>query len=61
MYQEAELLAKILYTEKEKGGKPDRKPYFPMVSEIHTVTSSLRTLKIMHRNLNGVAGVQANE
>jgi hypothetical protein len=43
----------LLYTVKEKGGKPDRKPYpFTMVSEIHTETSSLRTLKIMPRNLN---------
>jgi hypothetical protein len=47
----------LLYNVKEEGGKPDRKPYdppppFPMVSEIHTETSSLRTLKIMPGNLN---------
>jgi hypothetical protein len=33
---------------KEKGGKPD------MVEEIHTDTSSLRTLRIMPRNLNEI-------
>ncbi len=35
----------LLYTVKEKRGKPDRKTIF-------TKTSSLRTLKIMPRNLN---------
>ncbi len=38
----------FLYTIKEKGGTPDRKPYH--LSE----TSSLRTLKIMSRNLNAI-------
>jgi hypothetical protein len=38
-----------MYTVKEKGGKPDRKPYpLPSIQK----TSSLRTLKIMPRNLN---------
>jgi hypothetical protein len=38
----------LLYTVKEKGEKPDRKPYFfPYGLRIHTETSSLRTLKIM--------------
>jgi hypothetical protein len=31
----------LLYTVKEKGIKPDRKPYFPEVKEIHTEISSL--------------------
>ncbi len=36
----------ILYTLKEKGGKPDIIPYpSPLVYEIHTETSSLRTFK----------------
>jgi hypothetical protein len=33
-----------MYNVKEKGGKPGRKPY-PMVKEIYTETSSLRTFK----------------
>ncbi len=41
----------LLYMVKEKGGKPDRKPYrLPMVLEIHTETSSLRTLRKPQRN-----------
>jgi len=41
------------YTVKEKEGKPDRKPHpLSYGLRIHTETSSLRTLKIMHRNLN---------
>jgi hypothetical protein len=45
-----------VYTVKEKGGTPDRKPYplTPMVKEIRTDTSCLRTLKIMPRNLNEI-------
>jgi hypothetical protein len=44
-----------IYTVKEKGGKPNRKPHpFPMVQEIHTETSSLRTLKIMPRNFTKI-------
>jgi hypothetical protein len=40
---------------KGKGRESNRKPYpFPMVSEIHTETLSLRTLKIMPRNLNEI-------
>jgi hypothetical protein len=40
-----------VYTVKEKGGKPDRKPYsLPYGLEIHTETSGLRTFKIMPRN-----------
>jgi hypothetical protein len=36
----------LLYTVKEKGGKPDSIPYpSPLVYEIHTETSSLRTFK----------------
>ncbi len=43
----------LLYTVKEKVGKPDKNYFpFPMVSEIHTETSSLRNLKIMPRILN---------
>jgi hypothetical protein len=38
----------LLYTVKEKGGKPDRKPH--PFQKIHTETSSLKTLKIMPRN-----------
>jgi hypothetical protein len=41
---------------KEKGGKPDRKSY-PLLCgfrKIHTETSSLRTLKIMTRNINEI-------
>jgi hypothetical protein len=30
---------------------------FPMVSEIDTETSNLRTLKIMPRNLNKIVGL----
>ncbi len=47
---------KLLYTVKEKGGKPDRKPY-PLpygLSNPYTETSSLKTLKIKHRNLNKI-------
>jgi hypothetical protein len=45
----------FLYTEKEKGGKPDRKPYLlPYSLKIHTETSSLRTIKILPRNLNKI-------
>jgi hypothetical protein len=47
-----------MYTVKEKGGNPERKPEnhtpFPMFQEIRTETSSLRTLKIMPRNLNEI-------
>jgi hypothetical protein len=40
---------------KEKGGKPDRNPHpLPYEIQIHTETSSLRTLKIMLRNLNEI-------
>jgi hypothetical protein len=39
---------KLLYTVKEKGGKPDRNPCpLPYGLRIHTETSNLRTLKIM--------------
>jgi hypothetical protein len=42
----------LFYTVKEKGGKPDRKPYpLPHVLENYTETSSLRILDIMQRNL----------
>jgi hypothetical protein len=41
----------LVYTVKEKGGKPDRKPHPLPFGEIHTETSNLRTLKIMPRNL----------
>jgi hypothetical protein len=45
----------LLYTVKEKGGKPHRKPYPLYIGlEIHTETSSLRTLKIMPKNLNEI-------
>jgi hypothetical protein len=46
----------LLYTIKEKGGKPDRKPYpIPYgFSEIHTETSGPRTLKIMARHINEI-------
>jgi hypothetical protein len=38
---------------KEKGGKPDKKPYpFPYSLRNTTETSSLRTFKIMPRNFN---------
>jgi hypothetical protein len=43
-----------LYTVKEKGRKPDRKPYplpYGLRNPYGTETSSLRTLKIMPRNL----------
>jgi hypothetical protein len=43
----------LLYNVKAKGGKPDRKPYL-MVEEIYTETLSLRTVKIMPRNLNKI-------
>jgi hypothetical protein len=44
-----------LYTVKEKGGKPDRKPYpLPYGLRIHAETSSLRTLKIMPKNLTEI-------
>jgi hypothetical protein len=47
----------VQYTEKEKDGKPGRKHSpFPMVLEILTEISSLRTLKIMFRNLNEIVG-----
>ncbi len=41
---------------KEKGGKPDQKNYthFPMVEEFHAEISSLRTFKIMPRNLSEI-------
>ena len=42
----------LLYTVKEKGGKTYRK-HTPL-QEIHTETSSLRTLKIMPRNLHEI-------
>jgi hypothetical protein len=46
-----------MYTVKCKGGKPGRKPYpLPMLKEIHTETSSLRTLKIKPRNLKEIVG-----
>jgi hypothetical protein len=45
----------LVYTVKEKGGKHDRNQTpCSMVYEIHTETSSLRTLKIMPRNLNEI-------
>ncbi len=44
------LQVNLLYTVKENGGKPDRKP-LPL-HKIHTKTSNLKTLKIMPRNLN---------
>jgi hypothetical protein len=42
-----------VYTIKEKGGRPDRKPHPPSLwfKKIHTETSSLITLNIMLRNL----------
>jgi hypothetical protein len=45
----------LMYTVKEKGGKPDRKPY-PLLYGLRNPyrTSSLRTLKIMLRNLNEI-------
>jgi hypothetical protein len=43
------------YTAKEKGGKPDRKPYFlPYGLRIHTETLCLRTLKIMPSHLHEI-------
>jgi hypothetical protein len=37
-----------MYTVKEEGGKPDRKPYpLPYGLRIHTKISRLRTLKII--------------
>ncbi len=43
----------LLYTEKDKGGKPDRNHIqFPL--EFHTETSSMSTLKIMPWNLNEI-------
>ncbi len=43
----------LLYTVKEKGGKPNRKPYpLPYGLRNPYRTSSLRTLKIMPINLN---------
>ncbi len=45
----------LLYTVKEKVGKPDRKPYpLPDGLEIHKETSSLSTLKFMPRNLKEI-------
>jgi hypothetical protein len=45
----------LLYTVKEKGGKPDRKPHpLPYGLKSHTETSSLRTLMIMPRNLDEI-------
>ncbi len=45
----------LLYTDKEKGRKPDRKPYSLSYGlRIHTETSSLRTVKIIPRNLNEI-------
>ncbi len=45
----------LVYTVKEKGGKPDRKLHpLPNGLKIHTETSSLRTLKIMTRNLKEI-------
>jgi hypothetical protein len=46
----------LLYTVKEKEGKPNKKNHtaFTMVEEIHTETSSLRTLNIMPRNLKDI-------
>ncbi len=43
----------LLYTVKEKGGKSDRNHTpCPMVKEIHTETSRLKTLKIMATKIN---------
>ncbi len=47
------IFIQFRYTVKEKVGKPDKNHTpFPMVSEIHTETSSLRNLNIMPSNLN---------
>ncbi len=45
----------LLYAVKEKGGKPDTKPFLlPYGFSIHTETSSLRALTIMPINLNEI-------
>jgi hypothetical protein len=48
-------LTVLLYTAKEKEGKPDRKPY-PLSYDLRKPyrNLSLRTLKIMPRNLNEI-------
>jgi hypothetical protein len=43
----------LMYTVKEKGGKPDRKPQ-PLPYGIRNQYRNLRTLKIMPRNLNEI-------
>ncbi len=46
------LMQPLTVSVKEKVGKPDRKPYPLPNGLINTETSSLRTIKIMPRNLN---------
>jgi hypothetical protein len=43
----------LLYTANEKGGKPDKKNHTPF-HMVHIETSSLKTLKIIPRNLNEI-------
>jgi hypothetical protein len=46
---------KLLYTVKEKGGKPDRKPYpLPCGFRNPNRNLTLRTLKVMPRILNEI-------
>ncbi len=46
----------VLYTVKEKGGNPDRKPYLlPYdLRNLYRNLKSMRTLKVMPRNLNEI-------
>jgi hypothetical protein len=46
----------LLYIVKEKGGKPDRKPYALLygLRNPYRNLKSLRTLKIMPRNFNKI-------
>jgi hypothetical protein len=48
--------AQLLYTVKEKGGKPDRKPYLwsSLWFKKFIQTSSLRTLKVIPRNIKEI-------
>ncbi len=51
------LTVQLLYTEKDKGGKPDRKPYALLPYGLRNPYRNLqflRTLKIMPRNLNEI-------
>jgi hypothetical protein len=43
-----------VYTEKEKGGKSDRKPYLLSYGLRNPCRNLKRTLKIMPRNLNEI-------